>query len=206
MGDDGHQGPRCRVVFSIARLWDLELCRPAATGREPEHMRCRNTKSPGSGVVANARALGARDRGFESHLPDHPRTPTGDGCCPPSRPRPTSKTSWSTRSTDCRHPSVSSSGAWPSSSRRRRRPRNWPRSGRTGCTGCTRSVPRTSWSADAAPLPSKITIFRGPLIRANRTPDRLTAAVRQTVYHEIAHHLGISDARLHELASERTGR
>ena len=27
---------------------------------------------PGSGVVGNARALGARDRGFESHLPDHP--------------------------------------------------------------------------------------------------------------------------------------
>jgi predicted Zn-dependent protease with MMP-like domain len=78
--------------------------------------------------------------------------------------------------------------------------------GAHGLYGLYQGVPRTSWSADAAPLPSKITIFRGPLIRANRTPDRLTAAVRQTVYHEIAHHLGISDARLHELASERTGR
>ena len=29
-----------------------------------------STKSPGSGVVGNARALGARDRGFESRLPD----------------------------------------------------------------------------------------------------------------------------------------
>jgi hypothetical protein len=27
--------------------------------------------APGSGVVGNARALGARDRGFESRLPDH---------------------------------------------------------------------------------------------------------------------------------------
>jgi predicted Zn-dependent protease with MMP-like domain len=64
-------------------------------------------------------------------------------------------------------------------------------------------VPRTAWSADGAPVASKITIFRGPLIRANRTPERLAAAVAETVYHEVAHHLGISDARLHELAAER---
>ena len=57
----------------------------------------------------------------------------------------------------------------------------------------------------AAPIPSKITIFRGPLVRANRTPERLAAAVADTVYHEIAHHFGISDARLHELQAERQG-
>jgi predicted Zn-dependent protease with MMP-like domain len=67
-------------------------------------------------------------------------------------------------------------------------------------------VPRTSWSSDGAPIPSKITIFRGPLVRANPTRDRLAAAVADTVYHEIAHHLGISDARLHELAAERRSR
>ena len=69
-----------------------------------------------------------------------------------------------------------------------------------GLYGLYQGVPRTAWSADGAPIPSKITIFRGPLVRANRTPDRLAAAVAETVYHEIAHHLGISDARLHELA------
>jgi len=68
-----------------------------------------------------------------------------------------------------------------------------------GLYGLYQGVPRTAWSADAAPLPSKITIFRGPLVRANPTPERLAAAVQETVYHEIAHHLGISDARLHEL-------
>ena len=79
--------------------------------------------------------------------------------------------------------------------------------GARGLYGLYQGVPRTAWSADAAPLPSKITIFRGPLVRANRTPERLAAAVADTVYHEIAHHLGISDARLHELARERaTGR
>ena len=79
--------------------------------------------------------------------------------------------------------------------------------GARGLYGLYQGVPRTAWSADAAPLPSKITIFRGPLVRANRTPERLATAVADTVYHEIAHHLGISDARLHELARARaTGR
>ena len=75
-----------------------------------------------------------------------------------------------------------------------------------GLFGLYQGVPRTAWTADSAPVPSKITIFRGPLVRANRTSERLAAAVEATVYHEIAHHLGISDARLHELAERRTPR
>jgi predicted Zn-dependent protease with MMP-like domain len=68
-----------------------------------------------------------------------------------------------------------------------------------GLYGLYQGVPRTVYGADLAQVPSKITIFRGPLVRANRTPERLGAAVADTVYHEIAHHLGISDSRLHEL-------
>jgi predicted Zn-dependent protease with MMP-like domain len=75
--------------------------------------------------------------------------------------------------------------------------------GARGLFGLYQGVPRTAWSADAMPIPSKITLFRGPLMRANRTPDRLAAAVAETVYHEVAHHLGISDARLRELAGDR---
>ena len=71
--------------------------------------------------------------------------------------------------------------------------------GARGLYGLYQGVPRTRWAADAAPVPSKITIFRGPLVRANRNPERLAAAVTDTVYHEIAHHFGISDARLHDL-------
>jgi predicted Zn-dependent protease with MMP-like domain len=71
--------------------------------------------------------------------------------------------------------------------------------GAHGLYGLYQGVPRTKWAADGAPIPSKITIFRGPLVRANRSPDRLAAAVTDTVYHEIAHHFGVSDARLHEL-------
>ena len=68
-----------------------------------------------------------------------------------------------------------------------------------GLYGLYQGIPRTRLSADGAPSPSKITIFRGPLVRASRTPEQLAAAVAETVYHEIAHHFGISDERLHEL-------
>jgi predicted Zn-dependent protease with MMP-like domain len=72
-----------------------------------------------------------------------------------------------------------------------------------GLFGLYQGVPRTAWAADQASVPSKITIFRGPLTRAHRTPEGLAAGVADTVYHEIAHHFGISDARLHELRGGR---
>jgi predicted Zn-dependent protease with MMP-like domain len=78
--------------------------------------------------------------------------------------------------------------------------------GASGLFGLYQGVPRTRLSADASPVPSKITIFRGPLMRANPRPEALAAAVADTVYHEIAHHFGISDERLHEIQRERRGR
>ena len=75
--------------------------------------------------------------------------------------------------------------------------------GARGLFGLYHGIPRTTLSADAAPTPSKITIYRGPLTRAYRDPAALAAAVADTVYHEIAHHFGISDARLDELRRAR---
>ena len=52
----------------------------------------------------------------------------------------------------------------------------------------------------AGALPDKITIYRLPLERiAGGDPERLRAEVRRVVFHEIAHHFGISDARLVEI-------
>jgi predicted Zn-dependent protease with MMP-like domain len=46
-------------------------------------------------------------------------------------------------------------------------------------------------------LPDKITIYRGPIERmSGGDPERLRQQVRRTVFHEIAHHFGISDQRL----------
>jgi predicted Zn-dependent protease with MMP-like domain len=48
-------------------------------------------------------------------------------------------------------------------------------------------------------LPDHITIFRGPTLRYARDWDEAVREVRITVVHEIAHHFGIDDDRLHEL-------
>ena len=67
--------------------------------------------------------------------------------------------------------------------------------------GLYQGVPLTGRSsAYAGALPDKISIYRGPLERLyGADPDRLEAEVRRVVLHEIAHHFGISDARLREL-------
>ena len=51
----------------------------------------------------------------------------------------------------------------------------------------------------AGALPDRITIFRGPTLRACEDTDEVIAEVAITVVHEIAHHFGIDDDRLHDL-------
>jgi predicted Zn-dependent protease with MMP-like domain len=60
-------------------------------------------------------------------------------------------------------------------------------------------VPRTAWGADWAPVPNRIILFRLPLEADFADPDELADEVWATVVHELAHHLGIDDARLEEL-------
>jgi len=71
--------------------------------------------------------------------------------------------------------------------------------GARGLYGLYQGVPRTRWGADNAAVPSKITLFRGPLVRSSRSMSSLAKAVEATLLHEIAHHFGISDDRIHEL-------
>jgi predicted Zn-dependent protease with MMP-like domain len=47
--------------------------------------------------------------------------------------------------------------------------------------------------------PDRILLFRGPLTRMCSSEEELVEEVRITVVHEIAHHFGIDDDRLHEL-------
>ena len=69
--------------------------------------------------------------------------------------------------------------------------------------GLYQGVPLTRRTAAyAGALPDKITIFRQPIERVYGTdPERLQTGVRHVVVHEIAHHFGISDERLHELGA-----
>jgi len=48
-------------------------------------------------------------------------------------------------------------------------------------------------------LPDRIHIYRVPICRMCRTEEDVVAQVRKTVIHEIGHHFGIGDRRLHEL-------
>ncbi len=51
----------------------------------------------------------------------------------------------------------------------------------------------------SAVLPDRILIFREPILAFCRTYDEVVEEVHITVVHEIAHHFGIDDDRLHEL-------
>jgi len=57
---------------------------------------------------------------------------------------------------------------------------------------------RDAWYA-AGTLPDRISIFRNPILAVCDTEQDVVAEVRITVVHEIAHHFGIDDDRLHEL-------
>ena len=50
--------------------------------------------------------------------------------------------------------------------------------------------------------PDTITLYQGPIeMVAGRDESRIRRQVKHTVIHEIAHHFGISDDRLHELGA-----
>ena len=56
---------------------------------------------------------------------------------------------------------------------------------------------RDSWYGGV--LPDTITIFRLPTLAMCADAEEVRREVAVTVVHEIAHHFGIDDARLHEL-------
>ncbi|GAA0988828.1 hypothetical protein GCM10009576_061690 [Streptomyces rhizosphaericus] len=56
---------------------------------------------------------------------------------------------------------------------------------------------RGEWYAGV--LPDRITVYRGPTLRLSETREDVVQETEVTVVHEIAHHFGIDDARLHAL-------
>ncbi|MBB5082632.1 putative Zn-dependent protease with MMP-like domain [Nonomuraea endophytica] len=56
---------------------------------------------------------------------------------------------------------------------------------------------RGDWYAGV--LPDRIEIYRNPICQMCDTEDDVVEEVQITVVHEIAHHFGIDDDRLHEL-------
>ncbi|MGB3762765.1 MAG: metallopeptidase family protein [Ornithinimicrobium sp.] len=52
------------------------------------------------------------------------------------------------------------------------------------------------WTSE---LPDHITVFRGPLTRMCSDRAELVEEIAVTIVHEVAHHFGIEEDRLHEL-------
>jgi len=52
-------------------------------------------------------------------------------------------------------------------------------------------------------VPDKITIFQKPIEAKCKYDVEITTEIRRVVLHEIAHHFGISDARLRQLEGEK---
>jgi predicted Zn-dependent protease with MMP-like domain len=73
-------------------------------------------------------------------------------------------------------------------------------SGPVGLLGLYQGVPLTRRSSSyAGALPDRITIFRRAICAVCASEAEVVELVRRTVIHEVAHHFGISDARLREL-------
>ena len=63
--------------------------------------------------------------------------------------------------------------------------------------GLYEGVPRTKrGSGYSFVLPDKITIFQKPIEEAARDEEHLRRIVRDTVWHEFAHHFGIEEGRV----------
>ena len=68
-----------------------------------------------------------------------------------------------------------------------------------GTLGLYSGIPLTERGQFYTGLPDRIQIFRYPILAICDTPEEVIEEIRITVIHEIAHHFGIDDDRLHEL-------
>jgi len=78
--------------------------------------------------------------------------------------------------------------------------------GREELLGLYEGVPLTAFGRDhtmTPVLPDKISIFQRPIEMVYRSDERIVRGIEETVRHEIAHHFGISDRRLQDIAREK---
>jgi predicted Zn-dependent protease with MMP-like domain len=65
--------------------------------------------------------------------------------------------------------------------------------------GLYEGVPLTKRGNYAGANPDRITLFLATICRSPTTPEELASRVRVTLLHEVGHHFGIGEKRLHEL-------
>lgn len=58
------------------------------------------------------------------------------------------------------------------------------------------SLHERSFFQPAGDLPARIAIYRGPILRLCRTKTEVIQEIRDTVVHELGHHVGLSDEEM----------
>ena len=69
--------------------------------------------------------------------------------------------------------------------------------------GLYEGIPLTKRQSYGQVLPDKITIFKNQFERAYINPEDIKKAVKDTVWHEIAHHFGMDEHQVREAESNR---
>jgi predicted Zn-dependent protease with MMP-like domain len=70
--------------------------------------------------------------------------------------------------------------------------------------GLYEGVPKTKRGAHYANvLPDKITIFKKAIESVAKDPENIKKIVKRTVWHEIAHHFGLSEKEVRQLEKKR---
>jgi predicted Zn-dependent protease with MMP-like domain len=59
--------------------------------------------------------------------------------------------------------------------------------------GLYHGVPLAERGSGYIGLPDRIEIYRGPILRSFDTPHDIVTEIRNTVIHELGHHMGLSD-------------
>jgi predicted Zn-dependent protease with MMP-like domain len=70
--------------------------------------------------------------------------------------------------------------------------------------GLYEGVPLGKRANYSGALPDKITIFKKPIEKAARSPEEVADIVRDTVWHEIAHHFGMEEDEVFEAERKRS--
>jgi len=70
--------------------------------------------------------------------------------------------------------------------------------------GLYEGIPQLSRGANySAALPDKITIFQKPIEAAARDEENIKEIVKNTVWHEIAHHFGMNEVQVRQAETKR---
>ena len=69
--------------------------------------------------------------------------------------------------------------------------------------GLYQGVPQTERWGYGQVLPDKITIFKKPIEKQAQSRQEVANLVKETVWHEIAHHFGLDEKRVRQVESRR---